>query len=62
VNNHQRLAGKRVLIVLDNAVSERQVRPLLPGSPTCAVLITSRCPTAWLGRGDGADAGAIANL
>jgi tetratricopeptide (TPR) repeat protein len=36
------LADRRVLIVLDNARTTEQIRPLLPGSPTCLVIITSR--------------------
>ncbi|WP_344430866.1 ATP-binding protein [Amycolatopsis minnesotensis] len=37
-----RLRGRSVLLVLDNAVSAAQVRPLLPAEPKCRVLITSR--------------------
>jgi len=42
------IAGKRILIVLDDMVSEEQVLPLLPGSPSCAVLATSRAKLGGL--------------
>ncbi len=44
------LANKRVLIVLDNALDEAQVRPLLPEKTTCATIITTRKTIADLDR------------
>ncbi|MBV9382888.1 MAG: tetratricopeptide repeat protein [Streptosporangiaceae bacterium] len=41
-------ADRRLLIVLDNAAGERQVRSLLPASASCAVIITSRTRMAGL--------------
>jgi DNA-binding SARP family transcriptional activator/Tfp pilus assembly protein PilF len=48
------LADRRVLLLLDNARSAEQVRPLLPGAASCSVVITSRDALAALVARDGA--------
>ncbi|MGY5011991.1 BTAD domain-containing putative transcriptional regulator [Streptomyces sp. 900105755] len=42
------LAPTRTLLLLDDAANAAQVRPLLPGGPGCAVIVTSRSPLAAL--------------
>ncbi|MEW2352380.1 BTAD domain-containing putative transcriptional regulator [Spirillospora sp. NPDC029432] len=43
-----RVAGRRVLLLLDDTMDDAQLRPLIPGTPGCAVLVTGRVPLAGL--------------
>jgi tetratricopeptide (TPR) repeat protein len=49
------LAGRRMVMLLDNAESDAQVRGLLPGGVSCLVVVTSRVRLAALNARDGAD-------
>src|ERR1700733_8267829 len=48
------LAGRQMLILLDNARDGGQLRPLLPGGPGCLVVVTSRSELTGLTATDGA--------
>ncbi|MEU1516924.1 tetratricopeptide repeat protein [Streptomyces sp. NPDC005811] len=48
------LHGKRVLIVADNARNAEQIVPLLPGTPECCVVVTSRSDLSSLAATHGA--------
>jgi hypothetical protein len=50
-----RMAGTRTLVLVDGAVDADQVRPLLPGSSHCLVVVTSRSPLTDLIAVDGAE-------
>jgi tetratricopeptide (TPR) repeat protein len=47
-------AGRRILVLLDNALDVTQIRPLLPNSADSLVLVTSRVPQLGLAASDGA--------
>lgn len=56
------LAGRRMLVILDNAATVEQVRPLLPGTGECLVLVTSRSRLSGLAVRDGAHRLALGTL
>lgn len=56
-----RLAGRRVLVVADDAADAAQVRPLLPGEPGSALLVTGRSRHIGLDGADVVDVGPLAS-